>query len=213
MPERYEADLCVIVLAGGSGRRLGSADKPVLPVAGTAMLERVLAATDGSRVRVVVGPAALPLPAGVGRTQEQPPGSGPVAALAAGLAALGPEEHGTPRQVSVLAGDLPLLTADAVDALRSALTRTGADVAVYRDPNGRRQLLCGVWWEPVLLAVLPAEPAGVAVRTLLSGLHVADVEYAGGGLPPWYDCDTPEDLARADAWARADAPVRERAPR
>lgn len=196
-------DLCVIVLAGGAGRRVGGTAKPVLAVAGEAMLSRVLAASGESRVRVVVGPPGLPLPPGVGHTREQPAGSGPVAAVAAGLRALGPEEHGIPRQVAVLASDLPFLTAPALAQLRDALARTGADVAVYRDGTGRRQLLCGVWWEPALRAVLPADPAGAPMRQLFSGLHVAEVGYVGEGPPPWYDCDTPEELAQARQWARS----------
>ncbi len=174
------------------------------------MLARVLGATAGARIRVVVGPVGLPIPAGVGHTQERPPGSGPVAALAAGLGALGPEEHGLPRLVAVLAGDLPFLTSAALDALRDELTRTGADAAVYRDSGGRRQLLCGVWWEPVLRAALPAEPAGAPVRALFAGVHVAELEYTGTGPAPWYDCDTPEDLAQARLWAELSQGVGEK---
>ena len=45
-----------IVLAGGRGSRLGGVDKPALTVAGTALIERALAALAGVRT-VVVGPA------------------------------------------------------------------------------------------------------------------------------------------------------------
>lgn len=202
-------ELCMIVLAGGAGRRLGSVAKPTLPVAGEPMLARVLRAGEGARVRVVVGPPDLPVPAGVGWTRERPPGSGPVAALAAGLVAIGSEEHGVPRQIAVLAGDLPFLGAGALEALRVALARTGADVAVYRDSGGRRQLLCGLWWEPVVRAVVPAEPAGARMSALFDGLRVVEIDHTGADPPPWYDCDTPDDLARAEAWARQATPARQ----
>lgn len=205
---RTMPELCMIVLAGGAGRRLGNTAKPTLTVAGEPMLERVLRAGDEARIRVVVGPPDLPVPPGVGWTRERPAGSGPVAALAAGLVAVGPEEHGVPRQIALLAGDLPFLTAGALDELRDTLARTGADVAVYRDADGRRQLLCGVWWEPVLRAVVPAEPAGARVSALYDGLHVAELDHTGTGPPPWYDCDTPDDLAHAEAWARRATPAR-----
>jgi molybdenum cofactor guanylyltransferase len=197
-------DLCVIVLAGGTGRRIGGPDKPNLEVAGETLVARVLAAASDSRIRVVVGPPDLPVPADVAHTQEAPPGGGPVAAIAAGLRALGAEEESViPRQVAVLACDLPFLTADALAWLTRGLARTGADVAVYRDAEGHRQLLCGVWWEPVLRAVMPSQPAGVPMRALFAGLNVAEVDPATGGPPPWYDCDTPEELAQARAWAGA----------
>ena len=114
-----------VVLAGGSGRRLGGPGKPTLPVAGVPMLDRVLAAVAHAGVRVVVGPSGLALPAGVDRTREEPPGGGPVAALAAGLAALDHPGRPAPEVVAVLAADLPLLTAAAVDELRTALACPG----------------------------------------------------------------------------------------
>jgi molybdenum cofactor guanylyltransferase len=195
--------MCVIVLAGGAGRRIGGPDKPNLEVAGETMVARVLGAAPGSRIRVVVGPPDLEVPDGVAHALEDPPGGGPVAAVAAGLRALGPEEPTVPRQVAVLACDLPFLTADALAWLSSGLARTGADVAVYRDPQGHRQLLCGVWWERRLRTALPAQPAGVPMRALFAGLNVAEVDPPTAGPPPWYDCDTPEELAQARAWAGA----------
>lgn len=82
---RYDA----VILAGGAGRRLGGPAKPVLPVGGTPMLLRVLHATAGAAARTVVGPPELArlLPPGVRLLREEPPGGGPVAALAAGLGA------------------------------------------------------------------------------------------------------------------------------
>ncbi|MGH3739543.1 MAG: molybdenum cofactor guanylyltransferase, partial [Micromonosporaceae bacterium] len=76
-----------IVLAGGAARRLGGADKPGLAVAGRSLLSRVLDAVADAYPRIVVGPPRQ-LPGDVILTREQPPGGGPVAALAAGLAAL-----------------------------------------------------------------------------------------------------------------------------
>ncbi|MFD5771575.1 molybdenum cofactor guanylyltransferase, partial [Streptomyces sp. NPDC127049] len=84
MTTAYDA----VVLAGGAARRLGGVDKPGLRVGGRALLDRVLAACAGARLTVVVGdprPTVRP----VRWTRERPAGTGPVAALAAGAAALG----------------------------------------------------------------------------------------------------------------------------
>ncbi|PZF84671.1 molybdenum cofactor guanylyltransferase, partial [Micromonospora deserti] len=134
-----------MVLAGGAARRMGGVDKPALPVGGRPMRDRVLAAVADAVPRVLVGPSGS-VPAGVRVTREDPPGGGPVAAAAAGLALLDP---GT-TVVALLAADLPLLTREAVAGLRRHLDPTGSpaaspDGACYVDPDGRRQSLCGVW--------------------------------------------------------------------
>jgi molybdopterin-guanine dinucleotide biosynthesis protein A len=105
-----------VVLAGGKAARLGGQPKPQLDVGGRTMLTAVLSALDGAAPRVVVGPAQ-PVPAGVLLVREEPPGGGPVPALAAGLAAVGDVEV-----VAVLAADLPFVTTAVVTALRERLT-------------------------------------------------------------------------------------------
>lgn len=197
MPVRGE--YAAIVLAGGGGRRLGGPAKPVLPVAGQPMLHRVLAAVADAGTRIVVGPPELSLPDGVLRTSERPPGGGPAAASAAGLALLPPAV----RYVALLAADLPLLTAAALRRLREAAATPGYDGAVYVDGDGRPQWLCGVWRAGVLRerrAALPDDLHGAPVRRLLGDLRVRHVA-AAGPAPPWWDCDTGADLRRAEEWA------------
>lgn len=182
------------------------------------MRDRVLAAVSDASPRVVVGPVEG-LPADVLVTSEDPPGGGPVVAAAAGLALLGP---GT-RTVALLAGDLPLLTKGAVRQLRRQLDPVEGnasrvdpaeegvphvDAVVYLDATGRRQVLCGVWRVDRLrnaLASLAARKGGLTgtpVRALLDDLTVAEATWAGSGPPPWFDCDTEDDLRRAEEWAR-----------
>ncbi|MGK5737764.1 molybdenum cofactor guanylyltransferase [Micromonospora sp. URMC 103] len=196
-----------VVLAGGAARRMGGVDKPALPVGGRPMRDRVLAAVSDATARILVGPADPP-PPGVRVTREDPPGGGPVAATAAGLALL---DLGT-AVVALLAADLPLLTGDAVAVLLRELTGpdagTDADGACYVDADGRRQTLCGVWRVPALRAALDRVAAergtltGAPVRLLLDGLRVREVSWVGGGPPPWFDCDTDQDVRRAEGWAR-----------
>lgn len=81
----------VIILAGGTGKRLGGVSKPDYRVAGRRLLdlalEEITAAGFTGR-RVVVAPAALNVPAGVQVTLEDPPLGGPLAGIAAGVASL-----------------------------------------------------------------------------------------------------------------------------
>lgn len=191
-----------IVLAGGEGRRMGGPHKPVTPVGGRPMLLRVLDALRSVDPCIVVGPSRM-APPGVLTTRERPVGAGPVAAVDAGLRALGAD---APTLAAIVAADQPFLTESAVHTLRAALAAgpTDADGAVFVDGE-RRQLLCGVWRVAAVrerMAVL-GSPVGVAVRRLFSGLRVVEVPAVGPAPPPWYDCDTADDLERAELWLGA----------
>jgi molybdopterin-guanine dinucleotide biosynthesis protein A len=201
-----EAAFGAIVLAGGGGRRIGGRDKPALPVGGRSMLGRVLEAVAGATPRVVVGPDRSDVPDGVVQVREHPPGGGPVAALAAGLAAVEATTSGTatPEFVAVLAADLPFLTRADVEALRDAVATGDHDGAVLLDDAGRQQWLCGVYRAGALRRGLAGldPPAGRPMRALVSGLRLTALRRpAAGRPPPWYDCDTEDDYRRAEEWA------------
>ncbi|GIJ10678.1 hypothetical protein Van01_38920 [Micromonospora andamanensis] len=190
-----------VVLSGGAGRRMGGRDKPVLPVGGVPMRERVLAAVADASPRILVGPG--PAITGVRLTREVPPGGGPVAAVAAGLALLDTDVPA----VALLAADLPLLTRSAIGELLDHLHRL--DGVCYVDRSGRRQTLCGVWRPAALRAALDrlsvrrgGDVAGAPLRELVAGLAVRDVTWRGDGPEPWFDCDTERDLRRAEEWTR-----------
>ncbi|MEU8295776.1 NTP transferase domain-containing protein [Micromonospora sp. NPDC048909] len=199
-----------VVLAGGAARRMGGVDKPALAVGGRPMRDRVLAAVADAEPRILVG-WADPVPSEVRVTREEPPGGGPVAAAAAGLALL---DAGA-TTVALLAADLPLLTRNAIGVLRRALDKPdgdharAVDGACFVDDDGRRQSLCGMWRVSPLRAAVDrlaaargGTLAGASVRALLDGLTVREVAWAGEGPPPWFDCDTDQDVHRAEEWAR-----------
>ncbi|WP_406360909.1 NTP transferase domain-containing protein [Streptomyces sp. NBC_00715] len=117
-----------VVLAGGSARRLGGADKPGVRVGGRALLDRVLAACADAAVTVVVAePRATARP--VRWAREDPPGGGPVAALDAGL------RHTTAPYVVVLSADLPFLDEKTVRRLLDALAGAGAATVPHAAPG------------------------------------------------------------------------------
>jgi len=177
-----------IVLAGGAARRLDGADKPGLDVRGVPLLDRVLAAVaDADRV-VVVGPrrdTRTP----VEWCREEPPGSGPVAAIAAALPRVAQPV------VVLLAADLPWI-GPAVPVLRSALDDPDVDAAVLTDADGRRNFLAAAWRTAELHIALDriGDPAGAAVRGLYEGTRTAEIgDPAGWGQ----DCDTWDDVETA----------------
>jgi molybdopterin-guanine dinucleotide biosynthesis protein A len=177
-----------IVLAGGRAARLGGAAKPQLRVDGVTLLDRVVAAVSDAGQVVVVGPQQ-PVTGQVRFCREDPPGGGPVAAIAAGLPLT------TAHVVVVLAADLPSI-APAVPALLAALPPDG--VALLVDDGGRANYLAAAWQRHTLLAALAAlgDPAGASARAL-AGLaaQVQVADRVGWGR----DCDTWDDLAQARA--------------
>ncbi|SDC18092.1 molybdenum cofactor guanylyltransferase [Actinokineospora iranica] len=176
-----------ILLAGGRGARLGGADKPGLVIGGRTLLDRAIAAVDGAAAVVVVGPRR-PTAAPVRWTRERVPGSGPVAALAAGLDAV--DEVGLPDDavVVVLAADLPSVSAATVGRLRAAVAKSGA---VLIDDDGRDQWLLSAWRRDALRAVLPEHPENAALGQVLCLLGPARVADTDGSSA---DIDTPADL-------------------
>ena len=198
------SEFAAVVLAGGAARRMGGAAKPSVPVGGVPLLARVLEAAADARPRIVVGPLELTplLPHGVSLTVEQPPYGGPVAALAAGVGLLEP----TTDDVAVLAADLPFLDRTVLFGLRRALAgEPDADAAVLLDADGRAQWLCAVWRLPALASRLRGfgDPYHRAMRDLVEGAAVVRVPApTPDGPPVWFDCDTEDDVRRAEEWAR-----------
>ena len=177
----HRRPLRAIVLAGGASRRMGI-DKPEQYVGGRRLLDIALAAVAEAETVVVVGPPRA-VPDDVIVVCEEPAGSGPVTAIAAGLSAL----PGGPADIAVLAADMPQITRDTVAALAAA--RGDAPVAVAVDHAGRAQYLTAVWDSAALAAALATAPS--RARDLLPRCAVTAVV---GDIT---DVDTPEQLAAA----------------
>lgn len=187
-----------VILAGGGSRRMGGVDKMTLDVGGHQLLDRVLlAVASADRVAVAGPPRELQIGHPELRwVQEDPPGGGPVAGLAAGLAELAQPAADPAECVAVLAGDLPFIDEAVVRQLRAALASDPAAAgAMLVDATGRDQPLIGIWWAQRLRSALPVDPAGCPVWRVLAPLPVIRV----GCGRPMLDCDTPYelDLARS----------------
>lgn len=178
-----------IVLTGGRASRLGGLDKARLVVAGRPMLESVLGAARAVADTVVtVGPG--------GDTREEPPHSGPVAGIAAGVAALGDELDVD--VVVVVACDLPGLEAATLRALVDAVRSSGSAAALGVDAAGNDQYLLAAWDRRALAARLArlddsGGPAGRPVRALYTPSDDDDefirvpVGHHAGDVDTWSD--------------------------
>ncbi|MSX08595.1 MAG: NTP transferase domain-containing protein [Actinobacteria bacterium] len=185
-------------MAGLAGSPSAEVDKPALTVGGRRLVDIALAAVSGCRRTVLVGPTRDAVAGSVVQTRESPAGGGPVAALAAGLELL----DGTADLVAVVASDIPLLNASAVQSLIDHVDRIETDAVFAADATGRTQFLLGVWRYSALRSAVAALDTveGAPMRALVPNEHrvvtVADIE----------DCDTPADLvaARAAAASRSE---------
>lgn len=182
-----------VVLAGGRARRMGGTDKATLDLHGRTLLQWVAGAlSDASRL-VVVGPARPEVLRAL-FVREDPPGGGPIPALRAGLAAV------EASWVAVLAADLPFLRGRHIALLRENAIRAAG--AVLIDDHGREQWLASVWRAEPLRAALDRYH-GDSVHGVLRPLGPARVSLTVPHRtpPPWFDCDTPEDIETAREWA------------
>src|SRR5919206_1287305 len=126
------ASIAGLLLTGGASRRMGT-DKALIEVDGRRLVDRAAAVLAAVADPVIeVGPGWSGLPA----VREDPPGSGPLAALGAGAAAL--RAHGHDGCTLVLAVDMPWVT---VELLRLLAERPGPMTAVPR-AGGHPQPMC-----------------------------------------------------------------------
>ena len=180
-----------VVLAGGRGTRLGGVDKAAILLNGERMVDRVVAAArDIGAIRVVVvGPETAQSHDTI-LVREDPPFTGPLAALGAAL----PE---------VQAETLLLLSCDLVrphEVCRILATQPisdGFDGVVLRDLDLRPQWLAGVYRVAALragAARLGTSLDHASLRALLGDLRLEWLD-----APPRVtaDIDENDDLERA----------------
>lgn len=190
-----------ILLTGGTSRRLGT-DKALVRVGGQTLARRsaaVLHSVCGNRC-VEVGPGHSALRA----VREDPPGTGPLAAIVAGLDALAVTAADT---VVVLACDLPRVEA----VLLELLLDIGGDGAVP-EWAGRAQTLCAVYGPRVVAEMRLRHSAGEHSLRWVPASGVTLVSEARWqtvvAQSALHDLDTPDDAADLGITLPEDAPTR-----
>ncbi|WP_253705493.1 NTP transferase domain-containing protein [Brachybacterium sp. P6-10-X1] len=201
-----------LVLAAGSGTRLGRGPKALLPHDGGSLVEHVVRALlDGgcTEAVVVVGAGAgevrgvLAAAAGVRCVQNPQWRAGMGSSLRIGLADVGPG-----RDVLVTPVDRPGLSAAAVRRVVAA-HRGDITVAAHRDGAGRLQrghpVLLGAAWTAAAAA---AAHDDVGARELLAARQDRVQWVDCSDLEDGADVDLPTDLWRLSQEGRAALPPR-----
>jgi molybdopterin-guanine dinucleotide biosynthesis protein A len=181
-----------LLLTGGASRRLGT-DKANLLVGGERLVDRT------SRLLQSVCDPVLEVGRGYGAgpwVSEEPAGGGPLAALAAGAAALA--ERAYTGAALLVAVDLPALDARVL----AWLVAHPAPATVVPVVDGMPQMLCARYGADALAAAPALVASGErSLRSLLATVrvHEAGVDEWGSvaSAASFADVDTPADAARA----------------
>lgn len=178
-----------VILSGGRSSRLGT-DKTAAVVGGRPLLRRVVDSIPRGVALIISGPD----PGDIGRrfdlVREDPPGSGPVAGLAAALPLVA-----TPTVV-LLAADLPFL-GDLPNLLAQELG--DREALLVLDATGQEQPLLAAYRTASLRRAVAGagQLSGAPVRRLLTHLRIAHHRPVAATVDPALDVDTSADLARA----------------
>ena len=216
------AAIPAILLAGGKSSRMGGGDKCLRSLAGRPILDHVIERIRPQVAGLVInanGPAArfdsFRLPVVPDDIAGQP---GPLAGILAGLdwAALQARPaHGFETggrhvdYVLSVSTDCPFLPLDLVARLLPAMT-DGAEIAIA-ESNGRRHPVIGLWRVSLRVDLRKAlalehlrkvEAFCDRHRTVAVNFE-GTVNFPGGAVDPFFNANTPEDLAVAERlWAQ-----------
>jgi molybdopterin-guanine dinucleotide biosynthesis protein A len=194
-----------VLLAGGQSRRMGGGDKGLIDLAGRPMLARVIERVAPQCGRLVInanGDPARFAAFGLDVVADTVPGFvGPLAGVLAGMRWSRENVAGAPAVLTV-STDAPFLPLDLGRRLAEALARRPGAIALARSA-GELHPVIGLW--PVALADDLERALNDGVRKVLHwtdrhgtlGVDFDVLDIAGARVDPFYNANTPEELAEA----------------
>lgn len=209
LPAEGDFSCAAVIVAGGASRRLNHVPKASLSDGTNTLLGCALEAVAAASPRVVVGPESLPLPSGVLRTREDPPFSGPAAAIHAGLECIAADcersQVPLPEWCLILGVDTPRI-APAVQQLiaaaraaeqasvgQSAPTDSESSAGFWGVAEGIYQPLVGIYRFDAIRSVFSTGTTDASVRSFLRRLNPVAVQMSAA------------DTADVDTWEQAQA--------
>ena len=214
LPAEGDFSCAAVVVAGGASRRLNHVPKASLSDGTSTLLDCALEAVAAASPRVVVGPESLPLPTGVLRTREDPPFSGPAAAIHAGLECIAADcersQVPLPGWCLILGVDTPriapavqqlLTAARGAEQTATTFSTTGSEAPSDSEASegfwgvseGIYQPLVGIYRFEAIRSVFSTGTTDASVRSFLRRLNPAAVEMSAA------------DTADVDTWEQAQA--------
>lgn len=193
-----------LILAGGLGRRinapaLGAAEKPLVPLAGRPLIAHVIERLQPQAGALLINANAragtyegFGLPVLPDTIAGHP---GPLAGVLAGLECLAQTNPGA--SLLTVAADTPFLPDDLVARLTARHLETGRVVCAASD--GHRHPVIALWPATARTALRQSLEAGrLKVGLLLDHLNAVTVSWDGLPEDPFFNVNTPEDLAIAE---------------
>ena len=185
----------MIVLAGGTGKRLGGRSKPDLLIAGDRLISWTLSFLPKVPT-VVVAPEEVEVPEKVFLTMEEPPGSGPAAGIVAGWHRLADSFVFSPSDIiGVCPVDAPL-SGFALRQLGRQLHEMneetpGKEKILLGQVGEVTQYVLGAFTVRALMEMARSNPLNRSVRGLLG-----EIGFSTREISPNYarDVDTPADI-------------------
>lgn len=192
-----------LVLAGGLARRMGGGDKARIRIGSATILERVLGRLAPQCGEIIInanGDAARFADARLPVVADSVPGfAGPLAGILAGLDWAAAHTPGTEWLVSV-PGDCPFVPKDLVSRLHDARIASGAALACARSGEQTHPVV-GLWAvalrEDLRRALVDEDMRKIDLWTARHGVATAD--WPATPINPFFNVNTPEDAASAEA--------------
>lgn len=205
------SEIAAVVLAGGLATRLGGGDKPLREIAGRPLLDHVLDRLSAQAGRIALSANRDPARFanyGIPVLPDEGEQAGPLSGILAGMTWA--KETGATHLLSV-AGDTPFFPTDLAERFLEA-ARNGDTIAVAASGE-RRHPVFALWpvaLEDDLRTFLATSPTFSVVAFLARHTAVTvsfpAIDLGGEQLDPFFNINTPEDLAAADAIARKARP-------
>jgi molybdopterin-guanine dinucleotide biosynthesis protein A len=194
-----------LVLAGGLARRMGGGDKALIRIGNQTILQRALTRLTPQVSGIILnanGDPARFASCGLPVVADSVPNfAGPLAGILAGLDWVAANKPGTEWVVSV-PGDCPFLPRDLVAKLHAARITNGKLLACAHSGDWRHPVV-GLWHaglrEDLRHAVTVEDLRKIEVWTARHGVALAD--WPVEPVDPFFNVNTPEDVARATALA------------
>jgi molybdopterin-guanine dinucleotide biosynthesis protein A len=193
------------VLAGGLARRMGGGDKARIRIGGATILQRVLGCIGPQCAAVIINANGDPARfADVGLpvvADGVPDFAGPLAGILAGLDWAAANVRDT-EWIASVPGDCPFLPKNLVARLHATRAAAGLPLACARSGEWRHPVVA-LW--PVKLrddlrhALVDEDLHKIEIWTARHGIAIAD--WPTEPIDPFFNVNTPEDAAKAEALA------------
>jgi molybdopterin-guanine dinucleotide biosynthesis protein A len=202
---RRQTGVVGIVLAGGQASRMGG-EKPLLPLKGEALIAHAIERASGQVDEVLISANereryrrfACEV------VQDRALGQGPLAGVLAGLDWVHMNRIDA-KWLATFPCDAPFFPRDLVPRLCAAAHRTGAMIAVA-ESAGQLHPTFAVWSTilPVTSADAMRGGAGRKMEDFIALRQHVRVNFDAGAVDPFFNINTPEDLAAAETMSPPD---------